>query len=483
MMRKLIRIIISITFLFILGGIPEHQPIAIANILLDGGNQYLPQMFNYSVSQTNTPTVNIPYFQVASVTESKFDEMSIFWFGKVKSDTNYTDVRIGYNDEALWIYTASFDRRLWYNSSSTGNNLEAWDAVTLLLHVDGASIPFVPLSQSYQFVAQLHTWEANTNFEKAYQGNGAQWVTKGGLLFSTVSGWRGNYPNDNVDDSGWAMTFKIPFTSLGLSGKPSAGTTWRLGFMLHDRDSQAGPALTDQVWPELINLQSPASWGILRFGMPTFTPPDVTNQQTTTIRNRLNGVVVPDVAAGGGATCGANLNIWTQWGEANYAARGDFNIQNQVDIADFPCFSKYFVTFPLTSIPAGKTIRSAKLILHEFGGADPNNAYSSLIQVLRIGQDWSESSLNWNNSPLAIENVAQTWVGVYKKQLVWPGDPYEWDISRAVTQAYQEGSPLRLVLYSADGKYHSGKYFVSSDTGDWNEDGRPTLVVEWGTKP
>jgi len=39
---------------------------------------------------------------------------------------------------------------------------------------------------------------------------------------------------------------------------------------------------------------------------------------------------------------------------------------------------------------------------------------------------------------------------------------------------------LRLILYSADSAYHSGKYFVASDTGDWNLEGRPRLDVQWG---
>jgi hypothetical protein len=58
--------------------------------------------------------------------------------------------------------------------------------------------------------------------------------------------------------------------------------------------------------------------------------------------------------------------------------------------------------------------------------------------------------------------------------------PYTWDISRAVAAAYTAGGPLRLVLYSADSDYHSGKYFVSSDTQDWNETGRPTLQITLG---
>jgi hypothetical protein len=303
------------------------------------------------------------------------------------------------------------------------------------------------------------------------------------IPFSTVPGWRGNSPNDNIDDRGWAMTFKIPFTSLGMAGKPASGTNWRLGVVLHDRDAQSGQTLPDQFWPELANPQSPVSWGILHFGLPSFTQPVVTNMQTSTIRNRLNGAVVPDVAAGGGTLCGGYLDIWTQWGEANYADQTYLNIQNQVDVADFPCFSKYYVTFPLSSIPAGKTIRSAKLILYEFGGSDPTQAKPSFIQVFRIGQDWNETTLNWNNAPLAVENVSQAWIPVYNKPYKWPGDPYEWDVSRSVSQAYESGTPLRLVLYSADGDYHSGKYFVASNTDDGNAVARPTLIIEWGIKP
>jgi hypothetical protein len=62
----------------------------------------------------------------------------------------------------------------------------------------------------------------------------------------------------------------------------------------------------------------------------------------------------------------------------------------------------------------------------------------------------------------------------------WPGIPWTWDVGKAVADAYAEGQPLRLVLYSADSNYHSGKLFVTSDTGDWNAAGRPALRVEWG---
>jgi hypothetical protein len=45
------------------------------------------------------------------------------------------------------------------------------------------------------------------------------------------------------------------------------------------------------------------------------------------------------------------------------------------------------------------------------------------------------------------------------------------------------GGPLRLALYEADSAYHSGKYFVTSNTGDWNAVARPTLAVVWGQEP
>ena len=53
-------------------------------------------------------------------------------------------------------------------------------------------------------------------------------------------------------------------------------------------------------------------------------------------------------------------------------------------------------------------------------------------------------------------------------------------MSGAVAEAYAAGTPLRLSLYESDWAYHSGKYFHSSDTDDWNENGRPTLTVTWG---
>jgi hypothetical protein len=102
-----------------------------------------------------------------------------------------------------------------------------------------------------------------------------------------------------------------------------------------------------------------------------------------------------------------------------------------------------------------------------------------LIQVLTVDADWYEATLTWNNAPWAAENSSQAWVDPITFP-GWPGVPREWDVTRAVAEAYEQGGPLRLALYSADSAYHSGKYFVSSDIGDWNAQGRPALTVIWG---
>jgi hypothetical protein len=451
-----------------------------------GKSAYLPIVVNGdSVVSTDPdlPVINLPYIQAADVPKTNLIDMSIFWYGKVMPDTNYTDVRIGYSDEALWLYMEVFDRRLWYNNTQDGTALENWDAATLLLNTDEASQTTSINSKSYRFVAQFYGWSKYSDgrdYKSAYRGDGSSWSSQS-MEFSIVPGWRGNALNDNVDDRGWVMTYKIPFTSLGLTGKPANGAVWRIALQTHDRDA-AGVTLPDQVWPNGLQRDNPTTWGQIRFGLPGYTSPAVTNPQTTTIRHKLNGAIVKDVAVGGASTCGDGLDFFSQWGTANYAGASDFNVQNQANVDDWPCFSKYYVTFPLTSIPPGKAIQSAKLILHEWGGSLPSLAKPSLVQVMRIPTtNWQEGTLNWNNGPQVLENISRALVPVYNPpNFTWPGNPVEWDMSRAVAQAYQENVPLMIVIYSADNEYNSGKYFISSDTGDWNETGRPTLVVNWG---
>jgi hypothetical protein len=396
---------------------------------------------------------------------------AIFWLGKVDSTSNYADVRIGYYDEALVIYFHIIDRRLWVDATQNPSQVTQWDSVSIFLNQDG-NVGSSPPYHSYRFDIQL----AN-DLLASYKGNGVAWIATS-IPITTDTAWRGAAgPNSNSDSEGWIAHFEIPFTSLGLSTPPPQGTQWGLGVVVHDRDDAGGSIRQDTPWPETMNPNIPSTWGQLSFGWSGFSTQAAVPMGMVTIRQGLNGASVVDAEVGGHTTCGNDgNNKWTDWGNANYAGGTQINIQNQWDVADWPCFSKFFITFPITAVPPGYTIISATLTMSLFGTAgggqwgDPPDSY---IEVLTVGSDWNESTLTWNNAPLAAENISGTWVPPVV------GD-YHWDIGRAVDQAYKSGEPLRLAVYSIDGERHSGKYFYSSDSNDWNGEIRPTLRILYG---
>uniref|UniRef100_A0A7C4L0W6 DNRLRE domain-containing protein n=1 Tax=Bellilinea caldifistulae TaxID=360411 RepID=A0A7C4L0W6_9CHLR len=303
--------------------------------------------------------------------------------------------------------------------------------------------------------------------------------------------------NNENDDRGWRITFHMPYASLGLS-KPAEGSQWRMALISHDRDSRDGPPGTAFIWPEAAERDAPATWAVLRYGLPSYSPPAVRNPTTLLIREGENGAVVPDAAVGGTISnqCpGDSYHIWNEWGNLNYADENSALIQNQGDIADWPCFAKYYLTFPLDRLPPGKVIRSAQLVLHHWGGSgiictnldqnpNPDCARSSYLQILTIVEPWEENTLTWNNAPLAFENVAVLQVDPYNINQPgedWPGAAREWDVSYALAKAYEQGSTwISFAVYSSDSAYHSGKYFSASETEEWNKVGRPTLIIEYG---
>ncbi|MBX2998561.1 MAG: DNRLRE domain-containing protein [Caldilineaceae bacterium] len=431
-----------------------------------------------TIPSTVRPTVYIPYFTGETYTSA----MGIFWFGRVNDRENYADVRISYDDRELYVRVAIFDRYVWYDPKPNLDKLDHWDAVSLYLSPDPAAgdAHFSPK----RFVAQVSDWQDDANYQAAWSQEDGAWMRMP-IPFTTKTGWRGGGPNNNAkNERGWTLAYRLPFSSFGLDGPPPAGTVWRIAAVVHDRDDQAGTPIPDQVWPQDLNRDQPQTWGRLHFGLlPAYTPPAVENRQTFTIRHGLNGTVVPDAEVGGTTTCGHGVDFWRDWGNLNYAGREHFNIQNQIDVVDWPCFAKYYVTFPLDTLPPDKVVISATLTLHQFGnsgqGWEPG-PIGSTIQVFAVEDAWDESTLTWNNAPLANANVARTWVEPVATTPPWPGIPHTWDLSQTVAEIHATGGPLRLALYSADGAYHSGKYFVSSDTGDWNAGARPTLRVTLG---
>ncbi len=182
--------------------------------------------------------------------------------------------------------------------------------------------------------------------------------------------WRGGQgPNSGVDGKGWQVEYSIPFASLGISSPPPNGTIWGLSLILHDRDDALGSDIRHTMWPESMDSMTPASWGQMVFGIPGYQSPQAAAQGEIIIRQGLNGSAVMDGHVGGHTICGADVEHWTEWGEANYAGYTQMNIQNQWDISDWPCFSKYFVTFPVENIPPNKVIINATLTMTLFGNA------------------------------------------------------------------------------------------------------------------
>lgn len=421
--------------------------------------------------QTNR--VNVP-----DVSSGPF-EPAILWFGDVTPSVNSTDVRIWYHDNGIEFAFHIIDRRLWYDTTPSAQTLGEWDSVTLVVNMDeiyGTN----PTSNSLLFEAQLGVHPDDSRYQASYRGNGSTWEPNL-ISFFAESSYRGEGgPNTNIDNKGWLLTIVIPFSSLGLDDQPLEGTRWGLGVVVHDRDDSNGAIIPDQVWPEKMDPNNPQTWGQLHFGRYQYHSSNMSPQGIATIQGGFNGADVADAHVGGNFSCGDGLDHWSEWGEATYAGSTQVNIQNQWDIADYPCFSKYFVTFPLASIPAGKVILNAKLtmtLLGNSGGGQWGEPPDSYIQVFTITDTWDESSLNWNNAPLAFENLSGVWVSPTQTS---DQRKYSWDVSKAVSDAYQSGTSVGLALYSADGERHTGKYFWSSDSDDFEGTVRPALEVIWG---
>ena len=67
-------------------------------------------------------------------------ETAIFWFGRVTPAENYADVRTAYNDDELYLRVVIFDRRIWYDTTPSPDELTAWDAITLFLDLAPFSV-------------------------------------------------------------------------------------------------------------------------------------------------------------------------------------------------------------------------------------------------------------------------------------------------------------------------------------------------------
>jgi len=188
---------------------------------------------------------------------------------------------------------------------------------------------------------------------------------------------------------------------------------------------------------------------------------------------------VEDAWMGGGGTCSGGHEGGS---EDNHGDSTNLFVGTETAPTHFPCFNKSYLRFSLDAIPAGKEIVSATLTLHHWGNAgNPGQAQLSWVHLFSISDVlWDEMAIHWNNAPLAQENIDVTLIDPDLPIADWPGNPYYWDATQAVAEAYATGQPVNLAIYSSDTAQHSSRYLVSSETGDWNVEGRPALTVVWG---
>jgi hypothetical protein len=434
--------------------------------------------------------VNVPF-----AAQVDWAQSAIFWFGENEQGVpsrNYADVRLLYTAEALRVRVVVADYYLWYpDNPSAADDLTQYDAVAIYLDT-GFDRAATPQTDDFFFLVGAHHWPNDnaTQYHRQARGSGTgwdetwseEWTDYEGLEWFCDPG-----PNSNICgiDYGWYVTFSIPWETLGFAGPPGEGAVWGLGVLLHDRDDQP-PAgyVAPEPWPEAFNAASPATWGELHFGYADYAPPSATPEGTTTIRAASpTDDTVEDAWMGGGGGCASGHNGGS---EINHGDDTGLYVGSETRPTHFPCFNKTFLRFALDALPAGKTIISATLTLHLWGhaGETPDLAQPSWVHLFTIGDLWDEMTIHWNNAPLAQENVAATWVNPYSGDRAdpdWPGDPYTWDATQAVAEAYAGGRPLSVALYGSDTEQHSSKYLTSSETGDWNTEGRPTLTVVWGT--
>ena len=431
-------------------------------------------------AEAQLPSINAPFFP----NTVPFNQTAIFWFGTISSSTTYTDVRLGYSNSELYIDLRIVDRYLWYDPNKNAPNLNNGDNASIYLSTSNATNTQLD-AHAYQFQTAVNGFKESSTYQQAFTGNGTTW-TAAKLPFTADYGWRGHgFNGGGSEDAGWSMTYHIPFSSLKLSA-PAQGILWKLGVRVHNQDDAANTKIPDTWWPQAAGSTNPSSWGQFHFGIPAYQAPKAGTTTNYTVRNKLNNQVVTDGMVGGSQGCGSALggkaNRWKLEGSQSYPGAIHVNIMNESDISDWDCFSKFYVTIPLSALPKGKAMVNAKITLYEYANAGvqgkPNPSY---IQVGIVNQDWKPATLSWNSAPLLQENLNNILVPTKTKPVIpWPGLAITWDVSRAVAQAYASGQPLRLVFYDTDNQYNSGKYFTSSTVPDWDANGRPTLQVTLG---
>mgnify|MGYP000940709587 CR=1 FL=1 len=390
---------------------------------------------------STTPyTVNVPLL-TAAASDPAYDanNWSVLWFGKVSGDgNNFGDLRLLGQTDGLAVRVQLYD-------------VNATPGDVLTLELGG------------------RTWRVPYKGELPDTGN-----------------WQIGERCTNGTCRGWSADGLIPWLELG--GPPHEGDIWPLRVVFDDVDDDG--AGSQSMWPP---SGAPGGTGTLHWGLPDYRlqdyggqnygGPDYGGQDTGT--QDTGGAKLVEVALSGDSMLGGSTDCGTAdfpdyfgtWGSRNFGTADHVNVQMQWDVADWPCYAKYYAAWLLDALPPGAEVISATVELRQFGNPGFSPGYAddgtkdTVMQVFEVDKAWDENTITWDSAPVPQENTSRTLVqplpGDCAPTPYWycsPGIPYQFDVTEIVRRAQTQGRTwASLALYTAAGQYHSGKFFYSRE--------------------
>ena len=368
---------------------------------------------------TRTPApyrVNAPLYAVnAGDTQLDANNWAVVSFGTVSSShDNYGDLRVVGRSDGIMLRAQLFDSRV-----------TPGDALTVTL--DGVT-------------------------KRVMYGGGA----------ANGPGWEVGERCTNGFCRGWSADGFFAWSDFG--GRPQEGDTWPLRVVFDDMDAE--DVTSQSLWP-------PSGTGMLHWGLPDYGGQDAGGAKMLEVA--LSG----DSMLGGSTDCGSAdyPDYFGSWGSRNFGTAVHVNVQMQWDVADWPCYAKYYAAWSLDGLPPGAEVVSATVELRQFGNPGFSPGYAddgtkdTVMQVFEVDKAWGENTITWDNAPVPQENTSRTLVqplpGDCAPTPYWycrPGIPYQFDVTEIVRRAQGQGRNwAALALYTAAGQYHSGKYFYSRE--------------------
>ena len=272
----------------------------------------------------------------------------------------------------------------------------------------------------------------------------------------SANGWEIGHRCGAGDCRGWTAETMIPWANLG--GRPAPG----------------------QQVPFAAEYAGAALAGNLHWGEALAAP---SSEPATGV------VVVPlleDTVVGGDSVCGdpdwptyhPTWGSTPRWGSSPHVL-----VENQWDVADWPCYNKLLLRADLSAIPYGARVVSATVEIARFGQmgyacgycVDPatgsnNGTMDTVVQIYDYPATWSESTATWDTTrypgpPLhRILTVPLPDDGQEGRSYASNPLPEFWDVTGPVQAALARGdSTASILAATAAGQYHSGKYYYSTE--------------------